>query len=147
MCSLQRWWRCRGSPPGRLRRCPLPSWPSSAPSRRRWRAGPAWRGWRSQSSLTARSSTRPPAPVTDRQNLILVRDTRRKADFLTFILFCVLLSDTHVIVLVKIGLLNFLALIWAAVCQDVNDGLLVGSWRGDDTKQRKYNGKQCSLHD
>lgn len=71
----QRWWRCRGVPPGRPRRFPVPSWPSWAPSRRRWRADPAWPGWRSRSSPTAHSSTHPPVPKmqNDKQKGLKIR--------------------------------------------------------------------------
>lgn len=50
-----------------------------------------------------------------------------KADFTTH--FHVFPGDTHIVVLVEVGLFNFLPLKRRAVRQDVDDGLLVGSWR------------------
>lgn len=38
------------------------------------------------------------------------------------------LHATYIIILIKVGLFNILPLTWAAVRQDVNDGLLVSSW-------------------
>lgn len=125
MCIWRCWLQYRGSPLGRLRRCPPPSWPSSAPSRRRWRAGPAWRGWPSRSSPTAPSSTRPPAPVPGRR--FRIKTPRKRSDFEAST------SGTYVVVLVEVGLFDFLPLKRAAVGQDVNDGLLVGPWRQHNT--------------
>lgn len=128
------WWQCRGSPPGRLHRYLLPSWPSSAPSRRRWRAGPAWRGWPSQSSLTTRSSTHPPAPVAERERLDCDwRKAQKKRENTIFLKKSV--YDTYIIILFKVCLFDFLPLEWAAVCQDVDDGLLISPWRTHHTKQ------------
>ena len=58
-------------------------------------------------------------------------------------MFSVLLNDTHIVILLKICVFNFLTLSCAAVGQDVDDGLLVSPCRENTMhKQMQLSDKQ-----